>query len=355
MSKSTNLVENEKINLVKISVIIPAYNVEKYFRQCLDSLIGQTLQEIQIIIVNDGSTDGTQQIVDEYVQRYPRKIIAVSQPNKGQSSARNHGLQYVTGEYLAFIDADDYVYEDYFETLLLAAEEKESQLVICSYEKFNNDGEILLTRNTEQWEIEFDKGLSHVFQYSPCAKLYLSEMILKNNIKFVEGEKMEDGPFSIITNSIAKNVVVLGNYFGYRYRVYDESTMGSIRKKGVSKKNAGQQFPYKGIENAIVVVNQIRGKEYHQVLEYVIVKALAGFVFLYSSKSDKDTKKYICDFCYQIIDSYFPDIFKNPYIKIWKQRKLPLSHRGAVVIFKAMYRIHCLYPFAKVYHRFLRR
>ena len=204
---------------IKISVIIPAYNVEKYFRQCLDSILGQTIQELEIIIINDGSSDGTQQIIDEYASSYPDKIIAVNQPNKGQSSARNHGLQYVRGKYLAFIDADDYIYNDYFETLLLEAEKNHSDLVICSYEKFDNNGNILLTRNTEKWNVDFGNGLSHVFQYSPCAKLYLSDMILKNHVVFMEGEKMEDGPFGIITSSIAKNVVVLGDYYGYRYRV----------------------------------------------------------------------------------------------------------------------------------------
>lgn len=336
---------------IKISVIIPAYNVEKYFRQCLDSILGQTIQELEIIIINDGSSDGTQQIIDEYASSYPDKIIAVNQPNKGQSSARNHGLQYVRGKYLAFIDADDYIYNDYFETLLLEAEKNHSDLVICSYEKFDNNGNILLTRNTEKWNVDFGNGLSHVFQYSPCAKLYLSDMILKNHVVFMEGEKMEDGPFGIITSSIAKNVVVLGDYYGYRYRVYEESTMGHIRKKGISKKNAEQQFPYKGIENAIIKVTEIRGKEYYQVLEYVVAKALAGFVFQFSAKSDKETQKYVCHFCYEMINTYFPDISKNPYMKVWKLKKLPLSHRCAVVIFKRMYQIHGLYYFAKLYHK----
>lgn len=337
---------------IKVSVIIPAYNVEKYFKECLDSLMEQTLSEIQIIIVNDGSTDGTQKIIDEYAGKYPDKITAVVQPNGGQSNARNNALQYVRGKYIAFIDADDYVYKDYFEKLYTAAEKQKSDLVICSYEKFNSkDGTILLTRDTKKWEIIFAEGLSHVFQYSPCAKLYLSEMILDNHVRFSEGEKMEDGPFGIITSSIARNPFVLEDYYGYRYRVYDDSTMGQIRKKGISKQDVKQQFPYKGIEDAIITVKRIRGVEYDQVIEYVIAKALAGFVFVFSAKSTKETRKYICNYSYELISKYFPDMKKNPFMKIWKQRKLPLAHRGAIVLFKWGYRLHGLSFLQGIYYR----
>lgn len=332
---------------IQISVIIPAYNVEKYLPECLDSIVRQTFSEWEVIIVNDGSIDTTQTIIDEYVSRYPERISAHYQENAGQSAARNAALAYVRGKYMTYIDADDYILDDYLETLYRTAEKHQSELVICSYDKFENTGEIVLHRNSKDWEIDFGNHLSHVFQYSPCAKLYLSRMIIDNHILFSEGEKMEDGPYGIIVNSIAKNPVVI-EYFGYKYRKYDDSTMGGIREKGISKNDEKQQFPYKGIEGAIQKVRELRD-DYDKVLEFVIMKALAGFAFSFSRRSGKETQKYICEYTDYIMKTYFPEYLKNPYIGLFRLKKLPLSHRGAVWLMKWACRFHVYYPVVRLY------
>ncbi len=338
----------------KISIVIPAYNVEKYIRECLDSIIVQTFQDYEVIIINDGSTDKTLEIIKEYANKYSDKIKVYSQNNGGQSNARNNAFQYVTGKYLTYIDADDYILDDYLEKLYNCAETNNADLVICSYEKFKNDGTIVLSRDTKNWEVEFENGLKHVFQYSPCAKLYLAEMLISNNIRFGEGERMEDGPFGIITSSIAHKVVVL-DYFGYKYRLYDESTMGTIRESGISKEEEKRQFPYKGMEDAIKKVKSIRGQEYDAILEYCVMKALAGFVFEFSAKSPKSTVKYICNYCDYIIKTYFPDIRKNKYISLFKVKKLPFAHRAAVLVFKMSHMLRIMYPTALLYQTITRK
>lgn len=334
----------------EVSIVIPAYNVEKYVKECLDSILKQTFQDFEIILVNDGSTDQTLEILREYEKKHKGRITVIDQKNGGQSNARNNAMKYIRGRYMTYIDADDYIWEDYLETLLNCAKKENADLVICSYEKFKNDGTIILTRNTKNWEIDFGNGLSHVFQYSPCAKLYRSDMILDNKIYFGEGERMEDGPFGIITGSIAEKVVTL-EYYGYRYRFYEESTMGGIRQKGISKEEEKQQFPYKGIEDAIKKVRNIRGPYYDQVLEYCVIKALAGFVFEFSAKSPKTTVKYICEYSDHIVKTYFPNMKKNPYMHLNRLKKLPFAHRAAVVVYKVSYSMHLLYPAAILYQR----
>lgn len=331
-----------------ISVIIPAYNVEKYLGECLDSVLEQTYDKLEIVVVNDGSTDRTQDIIEQYQKKNPEKIHSITQENAGQSAARNKGLSYVNGEYLAFIDADDYIYKDYMEVLITTAKKNRADLVICGYEKFTNDGNVVLSLDSTDWDIDFAEGIKHIFQYSPCAKLYSSRMILDNHILFGVGEKMEDGPFGIITSSVAKKSVAI-KYFGYRYRLYDESTMGVIRKKGLSKSDPSQQFPYKGIENAIEMVKKIRGQEYDQVLEFVIIKALAGYCFKFSKNSDKETKKYICKYSDGIIQKYFPKYYKNPYVSLNGVKQLPFYYRAAISALKWTHRFHILYPFSKLY------
>lgn len=97
----------------KVSIIVPVYNVENYLRKCLDSLINQTLKNIEIICINDGSTDNSLSILEEYASKDER-IIVINQENAGVSSARNRGLEIATGEYIAFVDADDSVTPDCF-------------------------------------------------------------------------------------------------------------------------------------------------------------------------------------------------------------------------------------------------
>ncbi|MEI3251451.1 MAG: glycosyltransferase family A protein [Candidatus Gastranaerophilaceae bacterium] len=97
------------MNKYKVSIIVPVYGVEKYIDKCLDSLVKQSLKEIEIIVVNDGSQDNSQKIIDKYVKRYPDKIKSYIKENGGQGSARNYGLEKANGEYIGYVDSDDFI------------------------------------------------------------------------------------------------------------------------------------------------------------------------------------------------------------------------------------------------------
>lgn len=100
-----------------LSIIVPVYNVEKFIDKCLYSLVNQTLQDIEIIIVNDGSTDNSQNIIDEYVKNYSNKLVSLNKENGGLSDARNFGLKHASGEYVGFVDSDDFIDFDMYEKL----------------------------------------------------------------------------------------------------------------------------------------------------------------------------------------------------------------------------------------------
>ena len=117
----------------KVSVIVPVYNVEKYIEKCANSLINQTLSDIEIIFVNDGSTDGSIQIIEQYENNFKEKVKCVSKDNGGLSSARNYGIPYATGEYIAFLDSDDYVELDMYETMYNKAKEDDFDMVECDF------------------------------------------------------------------------------------------------------------------------------------------------------------------------------------------------------------------------------
>ncbi len=125
----------------KISVIIPVYNVEKFLPRCLDSIINSTYQNLEIICVNDGSTDGSLKVLKDYAQRDGR-IVIIDKENGGVSSTRNIGLEKACGEYIAFIDSDDWVHREYFELLYRGINEQNADISICGYAKMYENDEL---------------------------------------------------------------------------------------------------------------------------------------------------------------------------------------------------------------------
>ena len=119
--------------MLKISIIVPVYNVENYIGRCLETLLNQTLQEIEIIIVNDGTQDKSEEIIEKYVKQYPTKIKYYEKKNGGLSSARNYGLEYATGEYVAFLDSDDYVEKKMYEAMYNLAKQENADMVECDF------------------------------------------------------------------------------------------------------------------------------------------------------------------------------------------------------------------------------
>lgn len=124
-----------------ISIIIPIYNVEKYLSQCIDSLIAQTENDIEIILVDDGSPDACGKICDEYAKTDER-IVVIHQPNKGVSAARNAGLNIAKGEYIGFVDPDDWVAPEMYGEMLKAIRSKDVELIICGYDYYDEDGNV---------------------------------------------------------------------------------------------------------------------------------------------------------------------------------------------------------------------
>ena len=134
----------------KLSIVAAVYNLEKYLPRCLDALVGQTLQEIEIICVDDGSTDSAPKIIDEYAQKYPEKVKAFHKENGGEFTTRNYGLERATGEYVTFVDTDDYVAPDWAEKLYNAAKENDADMAVCGFERIDLDtGKVVSTNMTQ--------------------------------------------------------------------------------------------------------------------------------------------------------------------------------------------------------------
>ena len=122
--------------MIKVSVIVPIYNSEKYLKKCIDSILNQSLKEIEVILVNDGSTDGGMRIMEEYSKNDPRVVI-LNLKNGGPGKARNEGIKIAKGEYLSFVDSDDYIEMEFLERLYETAVHNKVQMIMTNYKDIN--------------------------------------------------------------------------------------------------------------------------------------------------------------------------------------------------------------------------
>lgn len=216
---------------IDVSVIIPVYGVEKYIRQCLESVIDQTLKSIEIIVVNDGTKDNSMKIVEEYLN--DRRIKIINKENGGQSSARNAGLKEAKGEYISFIDSDDFIEKTMLEELFLNSEKK-MDIVFSDMILYNN-----ITKNYTNRIIENDKNIflgkgTYLWKLcgmEVCNKIYKRDFLLKNKIFFKEGIIHEDNLFTLESFFKAQEVkYVKRNHYFYRLK-RENSTLNSLVKE----------------------------------------------------------------------------------------------------------------------------
>lgn len=181
----------------KVSIIVPVYNVEDYLERCLDSLVNQTLEDIEIIVVNDGSPDNSQAIIERYEKNYPNKVKGYIKENGGLSDARNYGMPYAKGEYVAFVDSDDYVELTMYEKLYNEAKTKDSEIVVCGY--FKVDEKEKTMQSAQMGNMEFydqnpreRKEILEINAPYAWNKLVKRELLERTKIQFPKGLLFED-------------------------------------------------------------------------------------------------------------------------------------------------------------------
>lgn len=202
----------------KVSVIIPVYNVENYLRKCLNSLVNQTLKDIEIIVVNDGTTDNSQEIINEYVKKYPKKVVSIIQENGGQGAARNTGLLHAKGEYIGYVDSDDYVEENMYEELYKKAKEEDSDIVICGNNVVKENYELFSKEDVDK---EFLLGKMAVWN-----KIYKKNIIVDNKIQFRSKVWYEDLDFTMKVYFSSKKISYVDKPL-YNYLLREGSTMNN--------------------------------------------------------------------------------------------------------------------------------
>lgn len=172
----------------EVSVIVPVYNVELYLEKCLRSLVEQSLEDIEILVINDGSTDKSQNIIDEYQRNYPKKIKSFQKPNGGLSDARNFGLDRASGEMIGFVDSDDYVSPTMFEEMYHLAKKHNAEMVLCNLQKVDEFGNVTqkltqIPHLPEKIDLSENFSVFSDISYFACNKLFRKEFFQGKRFK----------------------------------------------------------------------------------------------------------------------------------------------------------------------------
>ncbi len=299
---------------MKVSIIVPVYNVEKYLDKCLNSLVNQTLEDIEIIVINDGSTDNSQNIIDKYVKKYPNKIKSFIKENGGQGSARNYGLKYATGEYIGYVDSDDYVNFDMFEKMYNKAKIENSDVVICGTNVVSIEGNLLKREPSVVYNnLTLDLLLGKLAVWN---KIYRKDLIIKNNILFRSKVWYEDVDFTVkvIFDNLQISFV---NEELYNYLLRPGSTMNNsnISKNLEIIDSFNEAIKY-------LKSNNLYEKKY-QELEFITIYHvyISAVVRVITTKADRNLKKKVITKLIDFVENNYPNYNKNKYIKFLDKNK----------------------------------
>lgn len=286
----------------KLSVIVPIYNAEKYIERCLDSIVSQTFKDLEIILVNDGSTDNSQEIIKKYADQYPNLIEVLVKENGGQATARNLGIEEASGEYIAFVDVDDYLELNAYEKTMKYIEKNNLDIVCFDFwevingQKVAKDHYIINSNDNTRKYI--------VSESSPVNKVIKTQIFKRNGVRFLENYIYEDLATIPILAKYTSNIGFLNERL-YDYDIHENSTM---RQTGYNSK----------FEHIFVSVERLYKEfidtEYKEELEYIYIEHLlhaANLRFLGYKEGLQNIDKIS-----KIMKKKFPNWRKNKYYKM---------------------------------------
>lgn len=287
---------------MKVSVIVPVYNVEKYIEKCLDSLVNQTLKEMEIIIVNDGSLDNSEKIIKKYEKKYSN-IIYLKKENGGLSSARNYGIDYANGEYIAFLDSDDYVSLDMYEKMYNKAKEKDFDMVVCDINYLYQDKTIRVDCGIKKDTTNIKKTYLTIH---PAAwnKIFKRDLF-DNGIIFKMGVWFEDVEFIYRMLPYVKSIGVIHDAFN-QYVQREGSITSMVNPK---------IYDYVDNMNGVVEFYKQRRleKKYKKELEYVYVRYIYATFIKSVLRYNYDEYMKAVNYAIANVKDYYPYYRLNHY------------------------------------------
>ena len=304
------------MNKCKLSIIVPVYGVEKYIDKCLNSLVKQSLKEIEVIVVNDGTKDNSQKIVDKYVKKYPDKIKSYIKENGGQGSARNYGLKKATGEYIGYVDSDDFVEKDMYKKLYNKAKENNYDIVVCGNYNVSEDYQ---NKNIDAFINNYNTDLENIFfgKMAVWNKIYKRDILIKNKLEFKEKVWYEDLAFTLkaIMNS---NTFAFIDEPLYDYLIREGSTMNNSNvKRNLEILDA--------FNDILSYIQHNKKEEYFSKIEFLAIDHIyiSAIVRVLKAEADDKVKRETINKLIDYMNKKFPNYKNNKYINtLSKNRKI---------------------------------
>ena len=304
------------MNKCKLSIIVPVYGVEKYIDKCLNSLVKQSLKEIEVIVVNDGTKDNSQKIIDKYVKKYPDKIKSYIKENGGQGSARNYGLKKATGEYIGYVDSDDFVEKDMYKKLYNKAKENNYDIVVCGNYNVSEDYQ---NKNIDAFINNYNTDLENIFfgKMAVWNKIYKRDILIKNKLEFKEKVWYEDLAFTL-------KAIMNSNSFAF----IDEPLYDYLIREGSTMNNSNVQRNLEILDafnDILSYIKHNKKEEYFSKIEFLAIDHIyiSAIVRVLKAETDDKVKRETINKLIDYMNTSFPNYKNNKYINtLSKNRKI---------------------------------
>ena len=303
-----------------VSIIVPVYNNELYIDKCIKSMVGQTYQALEIILVDDGSSDRSAEIIRDWSNRDSR-IKFIQKQNGGTSSARNAGLDIATGMYLTFVDGDDYLGKEYIESFVKWMNKHDADMVICGLQMVTTDGKAIqkiipgpyIRGQHEEWAFRISAVAAHFYKREDWEKYH---------IRFHIGERGEDIPIAFFFSAVCRNIVTLPNA-EYYYVQHEKSA--SSQFQGLRTFS----LPYEALEEMIERIQKLSPDSNRNFQMLFLMRIFSTFIYLAKGAENAELD-HLSGYIMHVLRMYYPDYSKNPLFHIWSGLDIPFMQRAAV-------------------------
>lgn len=287
--------------MTKVSLIVPIYNSQNYLEKCIKSLISQTLKDIQIILINDGSTDNSEKIIKSFDDE---RIVYISKNNEGIGKTRNLGIDKAIGEFLAFVDSDDYLNEHFCEYMYQKAVNDDCDLVVCDFFEDRNTLVGIKFKDFKDTNLRETPELINNINLGPCNKLYKKSLFDDKSNRFEENLKYEDAPFVVKMLVSANRIGKVNDYLTY-YVIHSNSET-TIRDKRM----------YDILEITDIIVNDLKKVDYpNDSLVSLAVMILTDYTIQQRYIKDRRDRNDFINKAFKYLNNLDPKWRKCSYLK----------------------------------------
>lgn len=321
----------------KVSVIIPVYNGKKAIKRCVDSVLNQTYTNLEIILLDDGSKDGSSGYIHSlYGHLDEERLRLVTKENEGVAKTRNRGIQMAKGEYLSFVDQDDYLLPTYYEEYMQKVETTKAEIVVGGYQRISEEEKVSRIEKLD------DSEWAKMVVAAPWAHVYKTDFIRDNKVEFLSTGLGEDIYFNMLAYSYAEHVVTIPSV---SYMWVDNPISVSNSKQNVVSEKRSPLLLLNELKKHLPKENKL-GKDFE---EYFFIRYVAWyFLFTFRGSDRKLFDKMYRNVMLWLKETY-PEYRKNPYMALDKPKGDPFFIRLSVWIFYGLERFGLMLPLMRLF------